>query len=240
MRKKNYKIILGAVMALSLSVTAYAEPPAETAAPESVIETIAETAAESLAETEAAVDQTEMAEGETMPESESTEDIQVIETIPETEAATIPETETESIAEESEEDDIQYVSDSRLDENGNVAVEVQFPDDAVFPYSITLNGPNGDVKFEITYNGQQLLIKPGTYKVKSVKNGDNKKLDKGARIVITENTDIMYLDFTNPNKSDSLSILSVIITNLEFLLIAGVAFLGFKAYCRYIGIKKGD
>lgn len=238
-KKKIFKLITIPAMALSLSLsaTAYAEPPAETVTPETVVESAAETApavemiaSETIAETIA----------ETIPEAESTDEIQVIETVPETETPTISDFETEEITEESEEDDIKYVSDDRLDENGNVTIEVEFPEDAVFPYNITLNGPNGDVNFEITYNGQQLLIKPGTYTVKSVKNGNNKKLDKGASISITENTDIIYLDFTNPDKDNAISALSILITNAWFLIIAALGFAGFKAYCRYAGIKKGD
>lgn len=132
---------------------------------------------------------------------------------------------------------IYRVEDHQLDEEGRATIETQFPEDAVFPYQITLSGGEGEVDFTIEYNGQQLLIKPGTYRVKSVRDGNNKKLTKGARLVITEDTDAVYLDFNNPNTNNNkFSIISFLITNITFLLIAGVGFIGIKKYCDYIGL----
>ena len=183
-----------------------------------------------------------MADNETKEESSApvqTDDIYVV-----TEAATeVAETSaaeetTEITQNETEEDAIQIVEDHPLDEEGRMTVETQFPDDATFPYQITLSGSDGEVNFKIDYNGQQLLIKPGTYKVKSVRDGNNKKLSKGARLVITRDTDAIYLDFNDPDAdNDGFNMTSFLIANIGFLFIAGCGLIGVKKYCEYAGIS---
>lgn len=154
------------------------------------------------------------------------------------ETSAIEETTTEITQTETEEDDIQIVEDHPLDEEGRMTVETQFPDGAVFPYQITLSGSDGEVNFKIDYNGQQLLIKPGTYKVKSVRDGNNNKLSKGARLVITKDTDAIYLDFNDPDaKSDGFDMTSFLITNVGFLILAGCGLIGVRKYCEYTGIS---
>jgi hypothetical protein len=138
----------------------------------------------------------------------------------------------------SQEDDIRLVEDNKLDENGRRGVKVWFSDDAVFPYSIILAGSESDVSFTIDYSGQELLIKPDTYKVKSVRDGNNTKLDSGATLVIDTNTEVLELDFTNPNKIRNFSLKGFIGANAGFIVLAAVAFCGFRAYCAYNGIRR--
>lgn len=135
---------------------------------------------------------------------------------------------------------IHRIEEHQLDEEGRATIETQFPEDAVFPYQITLSGGEGEIDFTVEYNGQQLLIKPGAYKVKSVRDGNNKKLTKGARLVITQDTDVIYLDFNNPNESENkFNIVSFLITNFAFVFIAIAGFIGIKKYCAYMGLTNG-
>ncbi len=232
MRKKLYTASL--MLALCMTTPAIAAP----------------SAAESVADESVMQEQLSDSEGMEPPltEAESPEE-GGIHAIDETDAETTEETTEEStletISEETiaptegdeEVSGIYIIEDHQLDEEGRATIETQFPEDAVFPYQITLSGGEGEVDFTIEYNGQQLLIKPGTYKVKSVRDGNNKKLTKGARLVITEDTDAIYLDFNNPNARDNKSdIISFFITNLAFLLLAGAGLIGIKKYCDYMGL----
>lgn len=226
MRKRKIAGIL--LLSLSLCQNVYATQVPEPAA----VETEAE------APTDVTVPETinpetvnpEMAESETVnPETMESE---TAETIPETNT---PPTIAETSEAESEEDSIQEVDDSRLDENGRVAVNVTFPQDAVFPYRITLSGSEGNIEFEIKRNGQQLLIKPDTYTVKEAINGKNKKLPKGAELTIKESTENIYLDFTKPEGLFDLSLSGMFITNVVFLILAGIAYMLFKKFREYMG-----
>lgn len=236
MKKKILFYACTAALAVSLTGTAYAS---NTAVP-------AETTVEVMEEADAAVpEETAIEDGETSETEETEESLSDTDNIVsitdeteaeiETTAEMTPASEEETEEETEEEDSIILVDDSRLDSEGRVPVSVTFPEDAVFPYSITLTGSEGDVSFEIASDGQQLLIKPDTYTVKSAKNGKNKKLDKGATLQIEEDTEVIYLDFTNPNGNNTLSELkSILLTNVCFVLIAGIAWMLFKKYKRYL------
>lgn len=242
MRKKIYTVSL--MLALCMTTPAIAAPTAaESMTDESIAQEQSSNSIEGTAESSS----------EEMDSSEENESLEEagIHAIDETEVETTTETIEESVAEttddeatdNTEEDQntsgIYIIEDHQLDEEGRATVETQFPEDAVFPYQITLSGGEGEVDFTIEYNGQQLLIKPGTYQVKSVRDGNNKKLTKGARLVITEDTDAVYLDFTNPNANENkFAIASFFTTNIVFLLLAGVAFIGIKKFCDYMGIKQ--
>ena len=233
MRKKIYTASLMLALCMTTTPAIAAPTPAGSAADESVVQ-------EQLSDSEGA--ETTLTEAESLEEGG-------IHAIDETDAETSAEAVEESTLETTSEDTItttegneevsgiHIIEDHQLDEEGRAAIETQFPEDAVFPYQITLSGGEGEVDFTIEYNGQQLLIKPGTYQVKSVRDGNNKKLTKGARLVITEDTDAIYLDFNNPNANDNKSdIISFLITNLVFLLLAGAGLMGIKKYCDYMGL----
>lgn len=234
MRKKIYTASLMLALCMTTTPAIAAPTPAGSAADESVVQ-----------------EQLSASEGVEVPltETESLEE-GGIHAIDETDAEVTAETREENALETTSEEaiapaenneevsGIHIIEDHQLDEEGRAAIETQFPEDAVFPYQITLSGGDeGEVDFTIEYNGQQLLIKPGTYQVKSVRDGNNKKLTKGARLVITEDTDAIYLDFNNPNANDNKSdIISFLITNLVFLLLAGAGLIGIKKYCDYMGL----
>lgn len=241
MRKKIYAASL--MLALYMTTPAIAAPTtAESMTDESIVQGQSSNSIEGSAESSSE-------EVNFLEENESFEEAGIHAIIDETEVETTKETIEEGVAEttgdeataDTEEDQntsgIYIIEDHQLDEEGRATIETQFPDDAVFPYQITLSGGEGDVDFTIEYNGQQLLIKPGTYRVKSVRDGNNKKLTKGARLVITQDTDAIYLDFHNPNTDDNkFSIASFLITNIVFLLLAGVGLIGIKKYCDYMGL----
>lgn len=233
MRKKIYTASLMLALCMTTTPAIAAPTPAGSAADESVVQ-------EQLSDSEGA--ETTLTEAESLEEGG-------IHTIDETDAEVTAETREENALETTSEEaiaptenneevsGIHIIEDHQLDEEGRAAIETQFPENAVFPYQITLSGGEGEVDFTIEYNGQQLLIKPGTYKVKSVRDGNNKKLTKGARLVITEDTDAIYLDFNNPNANNNKSdIISFLITNLVFLLLAGAGLMGIKKYCDYMGL----
>lgn len=239
MRKKIYAISMMLMLCMTMPVMAAPEKT-ESMAEESITqETIP------LEETapDEPVESGTVADNETKEESSASvqsDDIYVVteEATEVAETSATEETTAEITQTETEEDDIQIVEDHPLDEEGRMTVETQFPDSAVFPYQITLSGSDGEVDFKIDYNGQQLLIKPGTYKVKSVRDGNNNKLSKGARLVITKDTDAIYLDFNDPDaKSDGFDMTSFLITNVGFLILAGCGLIGVRKYCEYTGIS---
>lgn len=236
MRKKIAPYMLGAMLTFSMATPAIAAPVETTVATESM--NTASESEESVATIAAADEDAD----DTVSEEENDIEIVQEETVATAKAAaestSVSESDTVEDTEDTEEDDIQYVDDNRLDEEGRISVEVQMPEDAVFPYNITLSGDEGDVTFEISYNGQLLLIKPGTYKVKSVRNGNNKKLDKGARLTITDETDAIYLNFTNPDKVKARkTITSFVLSNIAWGLLIALAYCAFRKYCTYMGIK---
>lgn len=239
MRKKIYAISMMLMLCMTIPVMAAPEN-SESLAEESITQEtvpLEETASNEAAESETGMDSETKEEPSAPAQSD---DIYVVteEATETSETTTTEEATTEIAQNETEEDDIQIVEDHPLDEEGRMTVETQFPDDAVFPYQITLSGSDGEVDFKIDYNGQQLLIKPGTYKVKSVRDGNNKKLAKGARLVITRDTDAIYLDFNDPDaKSDGFDMTSFLITNVGFLILAGCGLIGIRKYCEYTGIS---
>lgn len=239
MQKKIYAISMMLMLCMTMPVMAAPEKT-ESMAEESITQ---ETIQPEKTAPDEPVESGTVADNETKEESSApvqSDDIYVV-TEEATEVAETSATEeatTEITQNETEEDDIQIVEDHPLDEEGRMTVETQFPDGAVFPYQITLSGSDGEVDFKIDYNGQQLLIKPGTYKVKSVRDGNNNKLSKGARLVITKDTDAIYLDFNDPDaKSDGFDMTSFLITNVGFLILAGCGLIGVKKYCEYTGIS---
>lgn len=233
MRKKIAPYMLGAMLTFSMTAPAIAAPVETTVAAESI--DVASESEESASTIAAANESTEAAISEEKNDIEMVQEETATTSKAAVESTSISESGTE---ENTEDDDIQYVDDSRLDEEGRISVEVQMPEDAVFPYNITLSGDEGDVTFEISYNGQLLLIKPGTYKVKSVRNGNNKKLDKGARLTITDETDAIYLNFTNPDKVKARkTITSFVLSNIAWGLLIALAYCAFRKYCTYMGIK---
>ena len=209
MRKKIYAISMMFMLCMTMPVMAAPEK-LESVAEESITQ---ETVPLEETVPNETVESGAVADNETKEESSAqvpSDDIYVVTegTTETVETSTAEETTTEITQNETEEDDIQIVEDHTLDEEGRMTVETQFPDDA------------------------------GTYRVKSVRDGNNKKLSKGARLVITRDTDAIYLDFNNPDaKSDGFDMASFLIANVMFLILAGCGLIGVRKYCEYTGIS---
>lgn len=75
------------------------------------------------------------------------------------------------------------------------------------------------------YQGQQIRIKPGTYRLTSVVDGNGKKLDDGARLTIPEENGNVYLDFKKPDGTDDNMFLQFLRSNFLFIPIAGLIYL---------------
>ena len=228
-RRRIQYIFCTCLMCMTLTNIAMAAPT--TAAQESIIEESSMNPAETP-QNDLPITNMENTVEETIDTSdEQGDDITSLDTVPETTVKKIEETETEINEEtELESDNIIVEDDNRLDDEGRVSVKATFPDDAVFPYTITLKGKNGDVQFTIQKNEQELLIKPDVYTVKEATNGKGKKLPKGAELQITDTTDAIYLDFTKPQKFTDVSFTSVTLVNLAFLIVVGIAYVLFKKF----------
>ena len=106
---------------------------------------------------------------------------------------------------------------SNVDEEGNVIVEVELAEGLDTPLNVTLSKDKVNYQFIINKNGDPLKLKPGTYKVEKVVDGNGHKLDKGAKLTIDDDTEGLYLDFTDPNREAKFSITKFIIRNILFL-----------------------
>lgn len=106
---------------------------------------------------------------------------------------------------------------SRLDENGNVTIDVYLKEGTTTPLNITLAKDGTDFSFTVNNSGDPLKIKPGTYKVEKVVDGNGKKLDSGAMLSVEEDTEGVYLDFEDPNKDSKMSLRRFIVRNIMFI-----------------------
>lgn len=230
MRKRRIYAFTICAMCMALTNVSFAAPVTETQAViESSIDESTSFEDQTSSVTETAENETEVEESETDELLETSDGITTLETTPET--SETEESKTETIAESEEEsDNIIKADDSRLDDEGRVSVKATFPENAVFPYTITLKGMEGDVQFTIQKNGQELLIKPDTYTVKEVVNGKGKKLPKGAELTITDKTETIYLDFTKPKTFTDVSFTSIGIVNIAFLVVAWIAYMLFRKF----------
>lgn len=219
MERKNIKCIIGTMLLVAgLSVPVYA---AQGNAQETQVEGTEEASSEV----------------ETTNEMESTGEDGIMQ-----ETESVSENSTDELNSESEkeqdsslnEDAITSVDKNLLDDQGRRQVTVSFPDDAILPYAITLRSVGGEVAFTIERNGQPLLIKPGTYRVMKAINGKNKKMAKGATLVIAEDTDEIYLDFTKPKEFMDFNVTSFALSNLAFAAIACVAYISFNKFKHFL------
>ena len=142
--------------------------------------------------------------------------------------------ENNSEAEDAEDDNITILeTDPVVDENGFVTLEVTAADDVILPVTVTMNGSEGAVSFTLEYNGQQIKMKPDTYKLTKVINGEGKKLDDGAYLTITDEGGQVYLDFNKP-ESTGFNMKNFIISNILFVPLMFILWLGFKWYRKHL------
>ncbi len=106
---------------------------------------------------------------------------------------------------------------SNMDKDGNVVVSVELADTIEVPLSVTLSKDKNNYQFTINQSGDPLKLQPGTYKVEKAVDGNGHKLDKGAKLVIDDDTQGIYLDFTDPNKREKLSMTKFLVRNLLFI-----------------------
>ena len=90
-------------------------------------------------------------------------------------------------AEDGKEDSIMMVEEEPVpDDSGNVTAAMSVADDVVLPVTMILKGREGRLSLTVTYDGQGVNIKPGTYRLTRVTDGNGKKMDAGAALTIPE------------------------------------------------------
>ena len=124
-------------------------------------------------------------------------------------------------AEDGEEDRIMLIEEEPvLDDSGNVTAAMSVADDVVLPVTMILKGREGSLSLTVTYDGQEVNIKPGTYRLTRVTDGNGKKLDAGAALTIPEMGGQVYLDFHKPDHGGGSAVKQFILSNLLFIPIA--------------------
>lgn len=229
MKKKFAKVITLATCMMCMTGQVYAAP---VASEETTVSASAETAVvetEEISETdiaETSEDTVETAETETDEEDDAIEVEEESETEEDTSSESV-ETEAAETEETEEDDDMISVvnQENGPDEEGYVSMTVQVADDVTLPVSITMKQKDEETKMSITYQGQQIRIKPGTYKLTSVVDGNGKKLDDGARLTIPEENGNIYLDFNKPDDGKTNLFLEFIKTNFFFIPVAGLVYI---------------
>ena len=90
-------------------------------------------------------------------------------------------------AEDGKEDSIMMVEEEPVpDDSGNVTVTMSVADGVILPITMILKGREGRLSLTVTYNVQGVNIKPGTYRLTRVTDGNGKKMDAGAALTIPE------------------------------------------------------
>ena len=124
-------------------------------------------------------------------------------------------------AEDGKKDSIMMVEEEPVpDDSGNVTAAMSVADDVVLPVTMILKGREGRLSLTVTYNGQGVNIKPGTYRLTRVTDGNGKKLNAGAALTIPEMGGQVYLDFHKPDHGGGSAVKQFILSNLLFIPIA--------------------
>lgn len=165
-------------------------------------------------------------------EAESEEEAAESETTSEKseESESEPATEEETKKQDDEKEDMIDIltPDNGPDEEGYVTMTMRTADDVALPVKITMKKNDEETTMSITYQGQQIRIKPGTYRLTSVVDGNGKKLDDGARLTIPEENGNVYLDFKKPEGTDDNMFLQFLKSNFLFIPIAGLIYLLYR------------
>lgn len=118
-------------------------------------------------------------------------------------------------------------TDPAIDKEGNVTMTLETAQDVTLPVTITMKGAEGKLSFTISRNGQLLKMKPGSYRLTKIIDGNGKKLPSGARLLVPEESGHIYFDFNKPKGSQTIPWTAVATANAMFLLIAAIC------YCLY-------
>lgn len=102
--------------------------------------------------------------------------------------------------EEWKDDNIMMIEEEPVsDDSGNVTVTMSVADDVSLPVTMVLKGSEGRLSLTVTYDGQSVKMKSGTYRVTKATDGNGEKLDSGAVLTIPERGGEVYLDFHKPD-----------------------------------------
>lgn len=222
MKKKRLKILVPLLcMALSSEALAAPQPVEETAIESSVENTTAEEnegteVEENTEETESISDDVDESASEetSVEESESVEEITEAETEAETSATDDASDKTDAIE--------ILESDNGPDAEGFVTMTFSVADDVTLPVTIAMSNKGETSNATVTYNDQEFRIKPGTYTISKVIDGNGKALDDGAKLTIPEENGSVYLDFNKPESEESNMFLDFLTANLLFIPIAAL------------------
>lgn len=88
--------------------------------------------------------------------------------------------------------------ESVSDDSGNVTVTMSVADDVSLPVTMILKGSEGRLSLTVTYDGQSVKMKSGTYRVTKATDGNGEKLDSGAVLTIPDRVGEIYFDFHKP------------------------------------------
>lgn len=124
-------------------------------------------------------------------------------------------------------------SESGVDADGFVTMNISAADNVTLPVTVTMKDKSGAFSFTVSYQNQPVKIKPGSYHITKVVDGENKELANGANLVIPEKNGEVYLDFTKPAEENNSLFSQFAITNLFFLPIAFLLFLAYKWWLKH-------
>lgn len=121
-----------------------------------------------------------------------------------------------------------------LDEEGNVTLSIYTAENIILPVTVEMRGTNEIVEFTVREQGQQLKMKPGSYILTHVVDGNSQKLADGANLEITDEGGYVYLDFTVPEET-GFQMSEFILSNLLFIPFLFLLYTGFHWFKnRYI------
>lgn len=119
-----------------------------------------------------------------------------------------------------------------LDADGNVTLSMYPAEDVALPLTVNMRGSEGEISFTVQESGQQIKMKPDTYKLTKAIDGNGEKLPDGATLEITDEGGYVYLDFTKPEDT-GFSFFDFIIQNLYFLPVIGILYLAFRWFIKH-------
>ena len=137
-------------------------------------------------------------------------------------------------AEGGKEDSIMMVEEESVpDDSGNMTVTMSVADDVILPVTMILKGSEGRLSLTVTYDGQSVNMKSGTYRVTKATDGNGEKLDSGAVLTIPERGGEVYFDFHKPDDGAGSPGKEFILSNLQFIPIALFLYACYRWYKTY-------
>lgn len=132
-----------------------------------------------------------------------------------------------------EEDRIVLIeTEPATDEEGNVTMTLETAEDIILPVTITMKGSGEKLSFTISRNGQFLKMKPGSYRLTKVIDGNGKKLPSGASLSIPKESGRIYFDFNKPKDNLKFQWSDMVKANALFLLITAACYYLYRHYLK--------